>query len=124
MYGKSFESQYDGSMVGAGLHVYGVWNYCIAKNRAGVIELNPKLLAFVFGCTEGEVSRGIEYLCAKDPKSRSKDEGGRRLVREGEYQYRMVNWEKYDAMRNTLDRREYNRIKQRQYRYAKRIDKV
>ena len=116
MYGKTFESMYDGSMIGTGLNVYGVWNYVIAKTRRGVIELNPKLLAFILGGDQAEIESAIEFLCSPDTKSRSKEEEGRRLVKEGEYQYRVVNWKLYDGIKSESDRREYNRVKQAEYR--------
>lgn len=116
MYGKAFGSMYEGSMVGAGMNVFAVWNYCIAKNWGGTVELNPVYLAFVLGGTEGEVLEAIEKLCSVDAKSRNKVEGGRRLIREGEFQYRMVNWGQYDKLKGEVDRREYNRTKQRERR--------
>jgi hypothetical protein len=120
MYGKCFESMYEGSMIGAGLNVFAVWNYIIAKNRSGVIEINPKLLAFTLGGKDDEAERqvvaALAFLQLPDPASRSKVEGGRRLVKEGQYQYRLVNWEHYNQIRNEADRREYNRRKQAEYR--------
>ena len=124
MYGKSFETKYEGSMVGAGFHVYAVWDYCITKNRSGFIELNPKLLAFVLdGGHEGseqKVSDAIDFLTKPDPSSRSKVEDGRRLVKEGQFQYRMVNWASYEGVKSIADLREYNRRKQAEYRDRKR----
>lgn len=125
MYGKSFETKFEGSMVGAGFHVYAVWDYCITKNRSGVVELNPKLLAFVLdgGGEESEkkVSEAIEFLTKPDPDSRSKEAGGRRLVQEGQFQYRMVNWASYEGIKSIADLREYNRRKQAEYRERKRL---
>ena len=120
MYGKSFESKYDGSMIGAGFNVFAVWDYIITKTRRGVIELNPTLLAFILGGSEKEVLAAIKFLCSPDVKSRSKAESGARLVKEGEYQYRVVNWDFYSGIKNELDRREYNRVKQAEYRLRKR----
>lgn len=127
MYGKSFESKYEGSMVGAGVYVFAVWDYCITKNRSGVVELNPKLLAFVLdGDTDGKkgsekhILEAIEYLTAPDLESRSKDEDGRRIVKEGTFQYRMVNWAAYDGLKSIGEQREYNRRKQAEYRAKKR----
>lgn len=116
MYGKAFETMYEGSMIGAGVAVFAVWNYCIAKNRSGVVELNPALLAFILGATPKEIEKAIEKLSSPDAKSRSKELGGRRIVKEGEYQYRMVNWARYDSMRSAEDYREYNRRKQAEWR--------
>ncbi len=106
-------------MLGAGIAVFAVWNYIITKVRDGHVEVNPKLLAFTLGGTEVEVRAALEFLESPDPNSRSKLEEGRRLVREGEFQYRVVNWEYYQKIRNEEDRREYNRIKQAEYRSRK-----
>lgn len=112
-------------MVGAGFHVYAVWDYCITKNRSGFVELNPKLLAFVLdGGREGsekKVEEAIEYLLRPDPKSRSSEKDGRRLVKEGQFQYRMVNWADYEGIKSIADLREYNRRKQAEYRERKRV---
>lgn len=116
MYGKAFESMYEGSMVGAGINVFAVWNFIIAKARAGSIEINPKLLAFTLGGSESEVDAALAFLCRPDPLSRSKVEGGCRLVKEGQFLYRLVNWKKYQAIKNEAERREYNRVKQAEYR--------
>ena len=116
MYGKCYESMYAGSLIGAGLNVFAVWNYIITKSRAGYVEINPKLLAFTLGGKANEVEDALKFLQRPDPTSRSKAEDGRRLVKEGEYQYRVVNWEFYQRIKNEDDRREYNRRKQAEYR--------
>lgn len=123
MYGKSYESMYSGSMVGAGLNVFAVWNYIITKAQFGVIELNPKLVHAILGGKLTEVVEAIEYLSRPDPESRSKDEDGRRIIKEGQFQYRVVNWGAYQAMKSADDLREYNRRKQAEYRARKRVRK-
>jgi len=114
-------------MVGAGVYVFAVWDYCITKNRSGIVELNPKLLAFVLdGDTDGSkqsaehIEAAIEYLMRPDPDSRSRESEGRRLVKEGTFQYRMVNWASYDGLKSLSEQREYNRRKQAEYRAKKR----
>jgi hypothetical protein len=114
---------YNGSMVGAGLDVFAVWGYILANARRGMIELNPKLLAFILGGTEQEVAHAIRFLCQPDDKSRSKAEGGRRLIKESEYQYRVVNWNEYQQIKNEGERREYNRRKQLEYRERQKRQK-
>lgn len=85
-----------------------------------VVELNSKMLAGVLGAGEDEVERAIEYLSCPDEKSRSRAEDGRRIVRVGEYMYRVVNGVKYRSMRTKENRREYNRIAKRRSRERKR----
>ena len=106
-------------MVGAGINVFAVWNYIITKARASSVEINPRMLAFTLGGKESDIESALEFLQKPDPESRSKMEGGRRLIREGQFQYRVVNWDHYQRIRNEDDRREYNRRKQAEYRARK-----
>lgn len=119
MYGKFFSSTFTGSMYGVGATVFAVWGYVIANTVNSNVELNPKMLSAVLGATETEVENAIFYLCEPDPKSRNKDRDGRRLVKEGEYQYHVVTHAHYRHMKNEDEKREYNRIKQQESR-AKR----
>lgn len=116
MYGKAFESMYSGSMIGAGLNVFAVWNYAITKAKCGIVELNPKLLFAILGGPLKEIEAAIAFLTSPDSESRSKVEEGRRLVREGQFQYRVVNWAAYQGIKNAQDLTEYNRIKKAEYR--------
>lgn len=125
MYGKSFESMYTGSMVGAGFHVFAVWQYVITNTHHSHIELNPRLLAFTLAGNESEetkVQEALDYLCAPDPKSRSQIEDGRRLIKEGQYLYRVVNWEEYQRIKSMAELKDYNRRKQAEYRARKKLN--
>jgi hypothetical protein len=109
-FGKIFETMYSGSMVGAGEHVFALWPYCIAHVRPpGVVEINPKLVAAIIGTTPENVQSALDFLCAPDPDSRSKVEDGRRLVREGQFLYRMVNFFEYRAKLSAEVKRENDR---------------
>ena len=124
MYGKHYESMYDGSMYGAGLNVFAVWGYVISHAREGRIELLPRKLADTLGGTVDEIKAALEFLCAPDPESRNKEHEGRRLVLEGEFQYFMPSWEIYQRMMNEADRREYNRLAKRRERAARAAKKA
>ncbi len=129
MYGKVFETMYTGSMVGKGSAMFAVWGYVIANmkpervkdgNASGAhVELNHKLIAFILGEQEEVVERVITELCSPDPYSRTKEEGGRRLMKLGEYDYRVVNGQYYRGLRTVEERREYQRKKQAGYRARK-----
>ena len=110
MYGKIFESLYDGSMVGAGPTVFAVWGYCIAKaDRGGVVNLNPVLLAPIIGTSRVDIERAIEYLERPDPNSKNPDHEGRRLLNMSGFAYFVVSHAVYRGMNNGEDRREYMR---------------
>lgn len=121
MFGKHFASMYSGSMVGAGAVPFAVMGYVIANGKpdrtVGMqVELNPKLLAFIIGEPEEAVEKAIDFLCSPDPKSRSKEEDGRRLVKLGEFCYRVVNGAKYREIRDEERRRETDRNSKRRQR--------
>ena len=116
MYGKHYESMYEGSMYGAGVAVFAVWGYVISHAREGVLELNPKRLADTLGGSVEEIVEAIKKLDAPDMESRHKECGGRRLVKEGEFQYRVPSWRYYQELKNAEDLRRYNREAKRRSR--------
>lgn len=121
MFGKLFASLYTGSMVGAGPVPFALMPYIIANARpdgevGGQVELNPRLLATIIGTSETEIREAIEFLCKPDPHSRTPDEGGRRLIPLGPFDYRVVNYAKYRAIQDEEDRREQNRQAAERYR--------
>lgn len=125
MFGKIFESMYRGSLVGQGALTFAVWGYVIANQRpdrevGSQVELNPKLLAAILGEEEGEVARTVQRLCEPDPESRSKEEDGRRLIRLGQYAYKVVNGTKYRWMANEEARREVDRTRKAAQRAKKK----
>lgn len=121
MYGKHFTSMYTGSMMGAGPVVFAVWGYVISHCNNAEVELNPRLVATLIGCSVGDVETAIEFLLQEDPQSRNTEENGRRLIKVGQFAYRVVSHALYRSIRDENDRREYNRKKQAEYREAKRV---
>lgn len=121
MYGRIFESLYEGSMVGSGTPVFAVWGYVIAKMKpdkdvGAQVDLNPTLLSFILGDKESVIEGAIAKLCRPDPKSTTPDNEGRRLVKLGQFSYQVVNGAKYMAIRNEEERRRSNRESQQRLR--------
>lgn len=116
MYGKHYESMYEGSMVGAGSDVFAVWGYVIAKARDGIIDLNPVLLSAVLGMDLSDVEMTITRLCQPDPNSHCQEAEGARLVKQDGFAYFVPAHQYYRDLKTAADRREYNRIKQAEYR--------
>ncbi len=115
-------------MIGAGPVAFALMPYVISnakpdKNLGGHVELNPRLIAVIFGCEERDIERAIEYLCSPDPKSRTPDHEGRRLIKHGPFDYQVVNFEKYRSIKDEEERREQNRIAQERWRRRQRIEK-
>lgn len=120
MYGKHFESMYEGSMYGAGIAVFAVWGYVIAHTKNSRVEINPRVLANTLGATAKEIEGALAVLMAPDAESRHKEHDGRRLLREGQFQYLVPSWSVYQQIRNEAERREYNRLKQAEHRAKNR----
>src|SRR5581483_8590300 len=119
MFGKHFQSTYTGSMFGAGPVVFATWGWIIAHTVKGRVEINPVMLAPTLGTAVESIESALQYLCAPDPRSRSKEHEGRRLIREGQFQYLVPTHEKYQLILNNDDRREYFRQKKAESRARK-----
>jgi hypothetical protein len=109
MYGKHFASMYTGSMYGSGAVNFAVWGWIVANVVKGMIEVNPKLLAPIIGCSVGEVQTALTTFQQPDPESRNQEEEGRKLIKVGQFAYHVVSHGKYNAIRHEEDRREYLR---------------
>ena len=121
MYGKHFASMYEGSLYGSGAVVFAVWGYVIAcqvpdREHGSVVTLNARKLADTLGEEVGDVESAIEFLCRPDERSTTKEDEGRRLVKLGEFEYRVVNGAKYRAIRDEEERRRQSREAQRRLR--------
>lgn len=106
--------------------MFAVWGYVIANMRPDVavgaqVEINPKLLAFTLGEDPLVVEGVIKKLCEPDLQSTSKAEEGRRLVKIGEFSYRVVNGAKYMAIKNEEERRDYFRAYKRKQRAKPKV---
>ena len=116
---------YEGSMRGAGSPFFAVWGYVIShfvpdRDMGAVVEINPEIVAFLIGEDQDVVQGVLDRMCGPDPKSRSREEEGRKLVKIGEYSYRVVNGAKYRAIRDEEQRREQNRQAQERFRRKKK----
>ena len=126
MYGKHFASMYEGSLYGSGAVVFAVWGYVIAcqvpdREHGSVVTLNARKLADTLGEEVADVESAIEFLCRPDERSTTKEDEGRRLVKLGEFEYRVVNGAKYRAIRDEEERRRQSREAQRRLREKKSV---
>jgi hypothetical protein len=119
MYGKIFESTFTGSMYGAGPVVFALWSYVIAHaDQDHQVEINPRMLAPCLGTTVDEVEAALAVLVGPDPRSRTPDHAGARMIHVSAFVYHVVNHEKYRSIRNEDERRAYNRDAQRKHRLS------
>lgn len=125
MFGKIFESMYEGSMVGAGAMVFAVWSYVIAKQKpnkehGSIVRLHPVTVAAAIGEDPKDVEKALDFLCSPDKRSQNKECQGKRLIQISEFDYRVVSGKYYRAIRSEEERVEYQRLKQAEYRAKKK----
>ena len=128
-WGKHYGSMYEGSMVGKGAVAFALMGYIIAKMQCkwtgegrakvvteGTVRLNVDILKTIFGETEDKIISGIELLCSPDPKTNRPDEDGKRLIKIGPFDYRVVNAAYYQNKKDTAEQRRKNRERVAEWR--------
>ena len=79
-------------------------------DREGVVDMTARAIAGRTNVPLEVVQRALDALEQPDPESRTPDEDGRRIVRLDAHRnwgWRVVNYEKYSAIRDEDSRREY-----------------
>ncbi len=115
-WGKVHRSAFTGSMAGKGSDVFAIWCYVLAHAWDNIVDINISLVAFMIGMPEQRAREVVEFLCAEDPESRTRDEGGKRLVHAGGIRYRVVNWDLYNEQEETVDKTEKERARKARQR--------
>jgi hypothetical protein len=81
--------------------------------------MTPEAIAARCGYPLEIVVRGIAELEKPDPRSRTPDEDGRRIIpleAERNWGWKITNYEKYEKIRSAEERREYFRLKKQEQR--------
>ena len=126
MYSKLYRTIFDGSLYGQFEAITVFMAMLALSDRHGDVDAAPAKIAGCLGCSTDFVLKGIASLEAPDPYSRTPAEEGRRIIPltndEGgrrPFGWKIVNYEKYRAIRNEEERRAYKRDWDRENRSAK-----
>lgn len=88
-------------------------------DRKGVVDMTAEVISRRTLIPEEIIQKGIACLLKPDPESRDPAHEGRRIEPLDEHRswgWRILNYEKYRAIRTAEDRREYNTAYQRERR--------
>jgi hypothetical protein len=123
-YTKLFQSILDSTIWQEPLATKVVWVTMLAMaDREGRVWAAVPGLAHRAGVTVGECEQALAKFQSPDPYSRTQaDEGRRVVVIDGGWE--LLNHGKYRAMMSADDRREYQRLKQADYRARKKKGKA
>jgi len=118
-YTKLFNSILASSVWQESLSTKVLWITMLAMaDKDGIAEASIPGLAKISGLSIAETEAGIASLAAPDKYSRTKEFEGRR-IEACEGGWKILNHPKYRAKMSADERREYKRIKQREYRAEK-----
>ncbi len=112
MYGKIFESIYDGSLYGQWEAIVTMQQLIVLADADGVIDMTPPAIAGKTSIPLEILEKGLKTLSEPDPYSRSHGCDGVRiqlLDEQRPWGWFLVNHEKYQKLRTAEDRRVYMR---------------
>jgi len=112
MYGKIFESMYEGSLYGQWEAIVTMQQLIVLASADGVIDMTPAAISGKTSIPLDIIEKGLDILSRPDRYSRTQGSDGVRiqlLEEHREWGWFLVNHEKYRDLRTAEDRREYMR---------------
>lgn len=119
MYGKIFESMYDGTLYGHWEAIVTMQQFIVLADADGVVDMTPQSMSARTSIPLEILTKGIAVLAAPDPHTRTPGEDGRRIVPLDAHRpwgWKLVNHWKYRALRNMEQKREADRERQKEKR--------
>jgi hypothetical protein len=123
MYGKVFESMYDGTLRGHWQAIVTMQQLIVLANEDGVVDMTAVAIADRTCIPLDIITAGLEHLAKPDPFTRTPGEDGRRIVLLDDHRpwgWRLVNHAKYRALRNLEQKREADRVRLAEKRAAEK----
>lgn len=128
MYGKIFETMYDGSLVENWEALVTFQQLIVLCNSDGIVDMTHESLSRRTGIPIEIIRKGIEILESPDPRSRTPDDDGRRIrLLDGhrDWGWYLVNHVQYRDQERAADKRTKDRERmQRKRNEAKGLSKV
>ena len=125
MYGKIFESIYDGSLYGQWEAIVTMQQLIVLADADGVIDMTPPAIAGKTSIPLEILEKGLKILSEPDPYSRSQGSDGVRiqlLDEQRPWGWFLVNHQKYRDLRTREERREYMRNYMRDRRASESVN--
>jgi hypothetical protein len=114
LYGKVFDSIYDGTLYGHWEAIVTMQQFIVLATPDGVVDMTPQAIAARTSIPLEIISKGIKVLEEPDPYTRTPGEDGRRIVLMDSHRpwgWRLVNHGKYMRLRNIKEKREADRAR-------------
>ena len=107
MYGKIFESMYDGTLYGQWEALITFQQMIVLADKEGFVDITPPALSARTSIPLDIIQKGIEILESDDPYSRTEGQDGKRIERisdERPWGWVIVNYKKYLKMASREDK--------------------
>ncbi len=119
MYGKIFEQIYESSVCEDWKALVVFQQMIVLSDSDGTIDITPEAISRRTNIPIDIILYGIQILELPDPKSRTKDFDGKRIIRLDEHRdwgWFVVNKDKYCKMSDVGKLKELNKLRQQKYR--------
>ena len=114
MYGKIFDSMYEGTLYGHWEAIVTLQQMLVLCNREGVIDMTPQAISARTSIPFEIIEKGLKLLADPDPYSRTPGDDGRRIVTMDAHRpwgWVIVNYAKYRDMKTREEKNEADRIR-------------
>lgn len=114
MYGKVFDSIYDGTLYGHWEAIVTMQQLIVLASPDGVVDMTPNAIAARTSIPLDIITKGLKTLSEPDPYTRTPGEDGRRIVLMDDHRpwgWRLVNHGKYMRLRDMEQKREADRTR-------------
>ena len=114
MYGKIFESMYEGTLYGQWEAIVTMQQFIVIANEDGVVDMTPPHIAGKTSIPLEIIEKGIDILSKPDPYSRTPGDEGIRIALLDDHRpwgWYIVNYKKYRDMVRREDKKEADRIR-------------
>lgn len=114
MYGKVFDSIYDGTLYGHWEAIVTMQQLIVLASPDGVVDMTPQAIAARTSIPLEIIFKGLKVLAEPDPYTRTPGEEGRRIVLIDAHRpwgWRLVNHGKYMRLRNMEQKRQADRAR-------------
>lgn len=124
MYGKIFDSMYEGTLYGHWQAIVTLQQMLVLCNSEGVIDMTPQAMAARTSIPLEILQKGIEILSEPDQYSRTPGDEGRRIILMDDHRpwgWLIVNYAKYRDMKSHEDKLEADRVRIREKRAVAKV---
>jgi len=114
MYGKIFDSMYDGTLYGHWQAIVTLQQMIVLADADGIVDMTPQAIAARTSIPLEIILKGLEVLSEPDPYTRTPGEEGRRIILLDDHRpwgWKLVNHGKYKRLRDAAQKREADRAR-------------